>query len=210
MKIRPIFLLLCLILTVALVISRRPAAEDRGISEPAPPTERLVSVEVDASFVPTSMPGSIPVYRIETGPKDGSLSLSCPRVLGALAAERPGPQRYHLDYWEVEWHSRDPDGKPSTNTDRQLAKMTDGGSVLFDGSICPLHHLPMTRESVPVSYGLSDSGSMAERERSFPFGRNSIQGGNSPNLTVSESRAWVCPECLKVEAAWSQRTADSR
>lgn len=81
-----------------------------------------------------------------------------------------------------------------------LARIQDGSKVLFDRSVCEVHHLPMIQRKVPIEYGLPV---LDIADVKFPHHRNYIQGGCMV-MEEKEGDFYVCPVCvvLSVPYKW--------
>jgi hypothetical protein len=75
-------------------------------------------------------------------------------------------------------------------------------------AICEVHHIQMTRTTVPIEYGLPDLARFRLRydacTNSFPHGDCFVLGGccvsfDSPRRAIT----FVCPECKKAADAWN-------
>lgn len=79
-----------------------------------------------------------------------------------------------------------------------LALIQNGDRILFDRSVCEIHHARMIEERVEVSYGLP---AMTDCDRLFPHHRDYILGG----CVVQEQKTgmlYVCPICVAACAGY--------
>jgi hypothetical protein len=79
----------------------------------------------------------------------------------------------------------------------QLVRITEGGTVVFDRSVCSLHHEKMELRTVRIGYGMYASGSWAESYcmSHFPHFRDFALGGcvgREPETTS----IYICPKCV--------------
>jgi hypothetical protein len=74
--------------------------------------------------------------------------------------------------------------------------------------MCPVHHVPLKKEKLEISYGLiPDEPCNVDRRKAakqyFPFANSVVDGGcvilpNSPKY----QEVLYCPECREVEKTW--------
>lgn len=79
---------------------------------------------------------------------------------------------------------------------QQLVRITEGGTVVFDRSVCSLHHVKMELLEVPVEGGFHPPKSDAESfcMQHYPYYRSFASGG-CMDLAAS-TRIYVCPKCV--------------
>ena len=87
-----------------------------------------------------------------------------------------------------------------------LVRLRHNDRTLYDGTLCPLHHVAMSRQLVPIAYGYAVYSAPFAHEAAahFPNARLKVEGGCSPNPAHKETFIWVCPAC---EAASKQYAA---
>jgi hypothetical protein len=80
---------------------------------------------------------------------------------------------------------------------QQLVRITEGGEVVFDRSVCSLHHEKMELRTVKIGYGMYAPGSWAESYcmSHFPHFRDFALGGCVVGDAESTS-IYVCPKCV--------------
>ena len=79
-----------------------------------------------------------------------------------------------------------------------VQRIENGDKVVFDRSICELHHVRMIQKMVPIEYGLrATPPDEAQCEKNFPHYRDFILGGclSSPD-SPGKAPIFVCPECV--------------
>jgi hypothetical protein len=97
-----------------------------------------------------------------------------------------------------------PGGREWTTT--ALVRILDGDRILYDASICPLHHEAMTRQIEESVYADPYESSskhffVDSRPRWFPNdGKAYLYCGSGLRYPV-----WECPACLRASEAWEAR-----
>jgi hypothetical protein len=78
-----------------------------------------------------------------------------------------------------------------------LVRVTEGDTVVFDRSVCSLHHVQMERRNVLVAYGMYGPKNWAESYcmGHFPHFRDFALGGCVVGDAESTS-IYVCPKCV--------------
>lgn len=84
-----------------------------------------------------------------------------------------------------------------SNGIEQLVRITEGGQVIFDRSICGIHHVKMELRNVEIDYGMYAAGSEAESYcmQHFPHFRDFALGG----CVVGDQKfttIYICPRCV--------------
>jgi hypothetical protein len=75
-----------------------------------------------------------------------------------------------------------------------LIRIEDGNKIIFDRSVCEVHHLKMVEKMVNVDYGLYATSSCAT---SFPHHRFVILGGClSSDSSPKKGPLYICPACV--------------
>jgi hypothetical protein len=79
----------------------------------------------------------------------------------------------------------------------QLVRITEGSTVVFDRSVCSLHHEKMELRKVEISYGMYAPGSWAESYcmSHFPHFRDFALGGCVGRESQTTS-IYICPKCV--------------
>lgn len=79
----------------------------------------------------------------------------------------------------------------------QLIRITQGSTVIFDRSICSMHHEPMELRTVKIAYGMLGAASWAESYcmGHFPHFRNFAAGGCVVQDAETTS-IYICPKCV--------------
>lgn len=81
----------------------------------------------------------------------------------------------------------------------QLLQVQTGDSVVFDHSVCELHHEKMRESPAEIAYGLlgPESEADAECDRRFPHHRNFAAGGCvETNDSPKTTQIYICPKCV--------------
>jgi len=80
---------------------------------------------------------------------------------------------------------------------QQLVRISEGDNVVFDRSVCGLHHVKMELRSVEIRYGMYGAGSKAESYcmGHFPHFRDFALGGCIEGDAKSTS-IYICPKCV--------------
>lgn len=97
------------------------------------------------------------------------------------------------------WHDAVDDSKSYL-----LAQIQDGERVMFDRSVCEIHHAQMPAKRVEVVYGLvglTEANATCERE--FPHHRDYILGG----CLVGDDKTgllFICPKCVAACAEYKR------
>ena len=71
--------------------------------------------------------------------------------------------------------------------------------------MCEVHHIPMERTIVRVSYGYPayDQAYVSAMGRDFPHAEAEFNGGCDPSLGPREAAVFVCPECKRAQRQWA-------
>jgi len=80
---------------------------------------------------------------------------------------------------------------------QQLVRITEGGTVVFDRSVCGLHHVKMELRKVRVAYGMIGPKNWAESYcmGHFPHFKDLALGGCVEGDAESTS-IYICPKCV--------------
>lgn len=76
--------------------------------------------------------------------------------------------------------------------------------------ICPVHHVPLWKETRRIAYGLipgegdgCDSNRAKAAEQFFPYANSKVDGGCVTSADSPKTREVLyCPKCRAVEKAW--------
>ena len=90
----------------------------------------------------------------------------------------------------------------------RLVKVFEGDRLVYDASICPVHHRQMTLQAVPISYGLPSFSNEYQKARDtrFPHANSYVLGGCSVG-PEKNARVFRCKDCIGEEKAWEARNA---
>ena len=79
---------------------------------------------------------------------------------------------------------------------QQLVRISTDKNVVFDRSICSVHHITMERQNVPIAYGmLTSSKAESYCADHFPNFRDFARGGCMVGDTKFTS-IYICPKCV--------------
>jgi hypothetical protein len=172
------------------------------------PIERPVGELQTAAFT---------IPKIEENPKDGWGYLVFPPVEGqpvrlligpmspfrGMLALFPRKLRYTilLTKWENDYSP----GKFSWEP--EIATVEDQGMILYDTSICPLHHTQqhMRRGLVEISYGAPDLKFMRDMEREFPGGPGFVTGFGCVPGSQKVKFDYCCDACIAAFKKWEYK-----
>lgn len=106
------------------------------------------------------------------------------------------------DFDVIETTYLEHDKKAVRYTGRSLAKVSDADQVIFDASICQLHHQSMIRKT-SVEEGIDEFGTVAYKaQRRFPNDGVSFTGCSCGGI---QHVTWVCPVCDQISKSWRDR-----
>ena len=73
------------------------------------------------------------------------------------------------------------------------------------GGVCEIHHIPMEKKVVQVSYGypMRDDKYVAAMARGFPNAEEDVNGGCDPSDGPRKASVFVCPECTRAQLQWA-------
>jgi hypothetical protein len=75
-------------------------------------------------------------------------------------------------------------------------RIRDGDNVIFDRSICDVHHQKMSEIVVEVRYGMwGPSAAEARCVKNFPHFRKYVRGGCNEDSARPTALRYVCPKC---------------
>lgn len=85
----------------------------------------------------------------------------------------------------------------------EVIKVSQAEQVLYDASICAVHHQKMRREIVDINYGLPDSTStfFEEMRTKFPNCGYAL-GGCSVDSLGNKVYRWFCEDCGRARREW--------
>ena len=112
--------------------------------------------------------------------------------------------QYQFQFVEVGYREKFlGDNKLSWNP--ELRRIMERGHILYDASICQVHHVPMKRQTVKISYGLPAFNSPYWKASGESFPNTAyISGGCCVDEDRQYGRTWVCPICAKNEIDWNK------
>lgn len=131
------------------------------------------------------------------GPKHGMwLIVSEEHATALLLKQTRGP--FEISFWYHEetrshWDSAFPHG--------ELVAVRNQDGVVLDLSVCEIHGDTMTRQAVPILYGLP-LGNFAEALARSPHAPLILGGCVTMTGDPTEEPAYVCHSCEKAFAAW--------
>jgi hypothetical protein len=82
---------------------------------------------------------------------------------------------------------------------KPLLRIEQGQEVVFDRSICEVHHVKMELKDVDISYGMPGAATEADAycDLHFPHHRNFAEGGCVVSDTSPKSGLiYICPQCV--------------
>ena len=84
----------------------------------------------------------------------------------------------------------------------EIATVDDQGMVLYDASICPLHHKPMSRGEVKLHYGTPKPELLDAIDTEFPGGPGFVLGGCVLG-SKSVEFGFRCDACIAAYEKWT-------
>jgi hypothetical protein len=161
--------------------------------------ERAVSVRAVPQFKEERLSPTLSYYTVSLGDRD---------ICWPENAPKPESMKKHqrCDFRLLEVGKLDNFiGRKERNWSPELVKVVHDGSVLYDASICPLHHTQMARETVKISYGLPAFNSPYWQAFGSSFQKTAyISGGCCSDGELHYGRTWVCPTCVRNERNWKE------
>ena len=72
--------------------------------------------------------------------------------------------------------------------------------------ICEIHHVPMIRKVVDMSYGLPvHDDAFVEASQQFPHANAEVNGGCDVPAHPEKAAVFVCPKCREIARQWALR-----
>ncbi|WAC18103.1 hypothetical protein OVA24_12730 [Luteolibacter sp. SL250] len=107
---------------------------------------------------------------------------------------------------------RHPPEPPDIMWMQEILTIQREGVVIFDRTVCEVHHEKMERRDLPISYGYPDLRSFPspslERDQ-FPHWREYVLGGCCVIDDVKTSREFVCGKCVAALKKWESENIGS-
>jgi recombinational DNA repair protein (RecF pathway) len=73
------------------------------------------------------------------------------------------------------------------------------------GGLCHVHHVPMQKKIVQVSYGFPAwSDAYVRASARFPHADKEVNGGCDPSPGPRKATVYVCPECKRAQLKWAR------
>jgi hypothetical protein len=88
-----------------------------------------------------------------------------------------------------------------------LASIKQGRKVLYDGSLCALHHCKMKRVVMRID-AIGDTPFTIGKASASQFPNNGVLYARENSAFCAKRISWQCPECIASEANWKGRPAN--
>lgn len=192
----------------------------RTVTYPIPPTK--VSV-IDSRPRVESRDGSTKIVLLDSVPEISIFEYRLPGDL--LVAD----QSYRFTFEEAPhprsnaWQQvgngiitvvgqRQPPDPPDLMWRKEILTIERDGSMIFDRTVCEVHHEKMERRDLPISYGYPPFRvflSSSVEEAQFPHGWEYVLGGCRITGDPETSRGFVCGKCVTALKKWESENAAS-
>jgi len=100
------------------------------------------------------------------------------------------------------------EGIPAGHWRSELIRIEQKDRTLYDATICRIHQHQMSRQTVPISYGLPlfSKEYLEELKTRFPNANSAVLGGCSVSPDSPKySRSFRCERCMQEERAWEEQ-----
>lgn len=100
------------------------------------------------------------------------------------------------------------EGIPAGYWRSDLVRIGQEDRTLYDATICRVHQHQMTRQTLPISYGLPlfSKEYLEARKTRFPNANSTVLGGCSVSPdSAKHSRNFRCERCIQEERAWEEQ-----
>lgn len=151
-----------------------------------------------------------PVLKKESGytsltASQGEIEVSSIWSLGKkIAPAQLDPKKtYRFDLIQERSKMAGIEGESQGSWSSELVRISDGDRVLYDTTVCPVHQLHMTRQTIPISYGFPSytSSYLKALKTRFPCANSSVLGGCVVG-PEKYARSFRCKRCIQEERAW--------
>ena len=136
-------------------------------------------------------------YCFHSSKEAGELSVWLHDLPEELTKDHATPREYRIGVRVMEWRYKDSDGKEATITEKDLCKLYESDKLVYDASICQLHHTAMRRQLVPIQHGIAGVDPGPGMKDNYPHGAIPVSGGCIVDGVRESTWIWVCPDCEK-------------
>lgn len=115
------------------------------------------------------------------------------------------PRKLSYKIWLTKWEDEYSPGEFSWEP--EIAMVEDEGMILYDASICSLHHTQnhMRRGLIEISYGAPDLEFLSDMAREFPGGPGFVTGGGCVQGSKKVEYGYRCDACIAAFKKWEHK-----